>query len=114
MLPPSSPPSSTSLTLTLTSPSRGTTLIIADHVLPLAYVDDFSSKKDDVVEGVERMLALPPFLVNLGQQVLMLTIWIQPMCVYLHLHNTSVNHISCFFFLVADASNIQFKRTNPL
>jgi len=52
-----------------TCPARGsaTTLIIAGHVLPLACVDDFNVDGDCVVEGVERMLAPPPLLANLGK-----------------------------------------------
>jgi hypothetical protein len=52
-----------------TCPARGsaTTLIIAGHVLPLACVDDFNVDRECVVEGVERMLAPPPLLVNLGK-----------------------------------------------
>ena len=47
-----------------------TTLIIADHVLPLACVDDFEDDgegEQSVVEGAERMLAHPPLLANLGK-----------------------------------------------
>lgn len=46
-----------------------TTLIIADHVLPLACVDDFGAEgqQDELVEGAERMLAPPPLLANLGK-----------------------------------------------
>lgn len=50
----------------------GTTLIIADHVLPLACVDDVND--EGVVEGIsgvaesaENMLAPPPLLANLGK-----------------------------------------------
>ena len=48
---------------------RGTTLIIADHVLPLACADDFEvdGEEESVVEGAERMLAPPPLLANLGK-----------------------------------------------
>ena len=48
---------------------RTTTLIIADHVLPLACVDDFEvdGEESNMVEGVERMLAPPPLLANLGK-----------------------------------------------
>ncbi|KIM86573.1 hypothetical protein PILCRDRAFT_815806 [Piloderma croceum F 1598] len=47
---------------------RATTLIIADHVLPLACVDDFEvDGEESVVEGAERMLASPPLLANLGK-----------------------------------------------
>jgi len=47
---------------------RATTLIIADHVLPLACVDDFNvDGEESVVEGAERMLAPPPLLANLGK-----------------------------------------------
>jgi hypothetical protein len=49
---------------------RATTLIIADHVLPLACVDDFEMDgegEQSVVEGAERTLAHPPLLANLGK-----------------------------------------------
>ena len=37
--------------------------------MPLACVDDFNVDGEEcVVEGVERMLALPPLLANLGQE----------------------------------------------
>ncbi|KAF7976155.1 hypothetical protein HWV62_7471 [Athelia sp. TMB] len=49
-----------------------TKLIIADHVLPLACADDFGGANGTEgegveVEGVERMLAPPPLLANLGK-----------------------------------------------
>jgi hypothetical protein len=60
VLPSESPPSSNGAT-------QGTTLIIADHVLPLACVDDFDGDGEVEVEGAERMLAPPPLLANLGK-----------------------------------------------
>jgi len=44
-------------------------LIIADHILPLACVDDFKINGEEcVVEGAERMLAPPLLLANYGQR----------------------------------------------
>lgn len=50
----------------------GTTLVIADHILPLACVDNFGHsgirmKGDDDVEGAECTPAPPPLLANLGK-----------------------------------------------
>lgn len=46
--------------------THGTTLIIADHILPLACVDDFE-EGGEMVEGASKMLAPPPLLANLGK-----------------------------------------------
>ena len=106
---------------------KGTKLMIADFVLPLACVDDFGvgsrCKKDGgregleevdnlSVEGAERALAPPPLLANLGKassNVYFMDLTVSKLSSsYWQYFFLLIN----FFFLCKDASYVQQQRTN--
>lgn len=97
---------------------KGTRLIIADFMLPLACVDDFGSKKYDAegqiegVEGAEQTLAPAPLLANLGKASAN-AYWMDlTVCLCVLVRWCFVGDLiafSCAYSL--DASNVQRSRT---